>query len=65
MVCRLHGIDELAAQARLAEAGIDVMPLQLYGVKPQAPGLVMGFAPYREAAIEQAAREVARLLRRR
>lgn len=65
VVCRLHGIDELAAQARLAEAGIDVMPLQLYGVKPQAPGLVMGFAPYQQAAIEQAAREVGRLLRRR
>ncbi|SHL68509.1 PLP-dependent aminotransferase family protein [Phytopseudomonas punonensis] len=64
VVCRLHGMDELDAQARLAEAGIDVMPLQRYCVKPQAPGLVMGFAPYEETAIEQAAKDAARLLRR-
>lgn len=64
VVCRLHGIDELEAQARLAEAGIDVLPLQHYCVKAQAPGLVMGFAPYEEAAIDEAARDVARLLRR-
>lgn len=64
VVCRLHGIEEDDAQARLAEAGIDVMPLQRYCVQPQAPGLVMGFAAYDEAAIDVAARDVARLLRR-
>ncbi|YCH27656.1 PLP-dependent aminotransferase family protein [Pseudomonas sp. D2-5] len=64
VVCRLHGIDEGEAQARLAEVGIDVLPLQHYCVKTQAPGLVMGFAAYTEAAIDEAARAVARLLRR-
>lgn len=63
VVCRLHGMEEGDAQARLADAGIEVMPLQRYCVRPQAPGLVMGFAPYDEAAIEQGAREVAQLLR--
>lgn len=65
VVCCLHAGDELDAQARLGEEGIDVMPLQRYCVKPQAPGLVMGFAPYDEAAIERAAKDVARILRGR
>ncbi|UCJ14627.1 PLP-dependent aminotransferase family protein [Pseudomonas sp. MM211] len=62
VVCGLLAGDELDVQARLAAEGIDVMPLQRYCVKPRAPGLVMGFAPYDEAAIERAAKDVARLL---
>lgn len=65
VVCRLQAGDELDAKARLAAEGIDVMPLQRYCVKPQPPGLVMGFAPYNEAAIEGAAKDVARILSRR
>lgn len=65
VVCRLQAGDELGAKARLAAEGIDVMPLQRYCAKPQPPGLVMGFAPYSEAAIEGAAKDVARILRRR
>ncbi|TBU77016.1 PLP-dependent aminotransferase family protein [Phytopseudomonas daroniae] len=63
VVCRLQACDELDALARLATQGIDVMPLQRYCVRPQAPGLIMGFAPYDEDSIERGARDVARILK--
>lgn len=63
IACRLQVENEQDAFTRLQAAGIDVLPLASYCVNPRAPGLVMGFAPYEERAIEEAAQAVARVLR--
>ena len=55
--------DEAAAYARITAAGIDLLPLLPYCATPRAPGLVMGFAPYDEASIHEAAEELGRVLR--
>lgn len=62
VACRLLVDDEMSACTRLAEAGIDVMPLARYCHAPRHPGLVLGFAPYEEGAIRAAAKAVARVL---
>lgn len=64
ITCNLQVKSEQDAFARLQAAGIDTMPLARYCVKPHAPGLVLGFAPYDERAIEEAAKAVAVALRR-
>jgi GntR family transcriptional regulator/MocR family aminotransferase len=57
IVARLVGMDEQAAMARLGRAGLTANPLQHYaGTHACAPGLVLGFAPFDEAAIEDGAR---------
>ena len=63
IACRLQVENERDAFARLQAAGIDALPLASYCVNPRGPGLVMGFAPYEERAIEDAARAVAQALR--
>ncbi|MFB8828715.1 aminotransferase class I/II-fold pyridoxal phosphate-dependent enzyme [Azotobacter sp. CWF10] len=63
IACSLQVEDESDAFARLQAAGIDAMPLARYCVNTRAPGLVMGFAPYDERSIEEAARAVAATLR--
>lgn len=63
IACNLQVENEQDAFARLQTAGIDVLPLARYCVQPRAPGLVMGFAPYAERAIEEAAKAVALALR--
>jgi GntR family transcriptional regulator/MocR family aminotransferase len=56
---RLIDIDEQEAMARLAAAGISAFPLQRYvGTHRRPPGLVMGFAPFDEAAIDAGARRL-------
>jgi GntR family transcriptional regulator/MocR family aminotransferase len=62
IACGLLVDDEAAACARIAEAGVDVMPLARYCQAPRAPGLVLGFAPYDEAAIFDAAKAVRKAL---
>jgi len=56
--------NEQAAFARLQAAGIDSMPLARYCVQPREAGLVLGFAPYAERALDDAVRAVARALKR-
>ena len=63
IACRLQVENEQDAFARLQAAGIDLLPLASYCVAPRGAGLVMGFAPYDERAIEEAAQVVARALR--
>lgn len=63
IACRLQVENEQDAFARLQAAGVDVLPLASYCVNARAPGLVMGFAPYEEQAIGEAAQAVARALR--
>ncbi|UTH29400.1 PLP-dependent aminotransferase family protein [Ectopseudomonas hydrolytica] len=63
IACHLQVENEREAFARLQAAGIDALPLSQYCVGVRAPGLVMGFAPYAESAIEGAARAVAQALR--
>ncbi|MOA41167.1 hypothetical protein D3C78_1631060 [compost metagenome] len=63
ITCNLQMDNEQAAFARLQAAGIDTMPLARYCVQPRGPGLVLGFAPYDERAIEDAAKAVAVALR--
>jgi GntR family transcriptional regulator/MocR family aminotransferase len=63
IACRLQVENEQDAFARLQAAGIDAIPLSRYCVSPRGPGLVMGFAPYEEGAIEAAAKAVAQALR--
>ena len=63
VACRLLFDEEAPACARLAEAGVDVMPLARYCKAPRAPGVVLGFAPYDERAIFEAAKTVARALK--
>lgn len=59
IVVRLIDIDEQAAMTRLAAAGVSAFPLQRYvGTHSRPPGLVMGFAPFDEAAIEAGARRL-------
>jgi GntR family transcriptional regulator/MocR family aminotransferase len=66
VVARLIGMDEDAALARLAPAGLSAFPLGRYtAMATQPPGLVMGFAPFDEAAIEDGAKRFAAALRRR
>jgi GntR family transcriptional regulator/MocR family aminotransferase len=56
---RLIDMDEQTAMARLAAAGISAFPLQRYmGTHSRPPGLVMGFAPFDEAAIDAGARRL-------
>jgi GntR family transcriptional regulator/MocR family aminotransferase len=65
VVGRLVSLDEASALRRLAAAGIEACPLSRYGGSGRlADALVMGFAPFDEGRIEQAARQVARALRR-
>ncbi|MEO6855815.1 MAG: PLP-dependent aminotransferase family protein [Rhodoferax sp.] len=65
VVGRLVGMDEATAVKRLAQAGITAAPLGRYTSSHcVGQGLVMGFAPFDEAAIEQAARQMAVALRR-
>lgn len=63
IACRLLVENEQDAFARLQAAGIDALPLASYCVNPRAPGVVMGFAPYEERAIDEAAKAVAHALR--
>jgi GntR family transcriptional regulator/MocR family aminotransferase len=64
LVARLVGMDEAEAVARLEAAGLAAFPLQSYcGGRPLWPGLVMGFAPFDEAAINSAAERLASVLR--
>ncbi len=60
--CRLQVEDEAAACAALLEQGVDVLPLSAYCHAPRPPGLVIGFAPYEEKAIFEAAQVVQRTL---
>lgn len=62
IACHLQVADEARACARLAEQGIDVMPLARYCGTPRAPGLVLGFAPYEERSIFDAAQVVQKAL---
>jgi GntR family transcriptional regulator / MocR family aminotransferase len=56
---RLVDMDEQTATARLAAAGVSAFGLQRYaGTHRRAPGLVMGFAPFDEAAIDAGARRI-------
>ncbi|MFY1019405.1 PLP-dependent aminotransferase family protein [Ectopseudomonas khazarica] len=64
IACRLHVEDEQLAFERLQEAGIGSIPLSRYWVaNTQAPGLMMGFAAYDEAAIEDSAKALVQALR--
>jgi GntR family transcriptional regulator/MocR family aminotransferase len=59
IAARLIDIDEQTATARLAAAGIHALPLQHYvGTHSRPPGLVMGFAPFDQAAIDTGARRL-------
>ena len=64
ITCSLQMDNEQAAFARLQAAGIDSMPLARYCVQPREAGLVLGFAPYAERALDDAVRAVARALKR-
>lgn len=64
IACTLAQEDEADACARLGSAGIDVMPLANYCVANKPAGLVMGFAPYDERAIQDAAQAVKQALQR-
>ncbi|KQQ68149.1 GntR family transcriptional regulator [Pseudomonas sp. Leaf127] len=63
VACRLLLDDEAQACARIAEAGVDVMPLARYCHQPLPAGMVLGFAPYDEASIFEAAQAVEKVLR--
>ena len=63
IACNLLVENEQDAIARLQTAGIDALPLASYCVDARPPGLILGFAPYEERAIEDAARGVAKILR--
>lgn len=64
IACRLHVEDEQLAFECLQEAGIGSIPLSRYWVaNTQAPGLMMGFAAYDEAAIEDSAKALVQALR--
>ena len=63
IACTLEAHTEADAFARLNTAGIDVLPLSRYCVTPRAPGLVMGFAPYDEQSIVEAAKALEQVLR--
>ncbi|MGG2397814.1 PLP-dependent aminotransferase family protein [Pseudomonas sp. SH1-B] len=64
IACRLQVEDEVHACKRLHDAGIGVIPLSRYWVSHARPaGLVMGFAPYEEKAIEESAKLLASVLR--
>lgn len=64
ITCSLQLDNEQEVFTRLQAASIDVMPLARYCVAPRTPGLVLGFAPYDERAIEDAAKAVAQVLLR-
>ncbi|MDH1265261.1 PLP-dependent aminotransferase family protein [Pseudomonas sp. GD03944] len=64
IACTLAHEDEAGTCARLGSAGIDVMPLSNYCVERKPAGLVMGFAPYDERAIQDAAQAVKVALQR-
>lgn len=63
IACQLQVESEQDAFTRLQAAGIDTIPLSRYCVNTRAAGLVMGFAPYEERTIEDAAKAVALALR--
>ncbi len=68
IVARLVGMDETSALARLGPAGLSAFPLANYHAREtaglaHAPGLVLGFAPFDEAAIESGARRFRAALR--
>lgn len=64
VVGRLVDMDEATAMRRLVATGIQATPLGRYtSSHPVGQGLVMGFAPFTPAAIDQAARLVAQALR--
>ncbi|WP_394790067.1 PLP-dependent aminotransferase family protein [Rhodoferax sp.] len=66
VVGRLTTMDEATALSRLAQAGIQAAPLGRYTSSHRVgEGLVIGFAPFDEAAIEGAARLVASVLKRK
>jgi GntR family transcriptional regulator/MocR family aminotransferase len=61
---RLIGIDEHTALARLAPGGFTAFPMSRYkGSIMREPGLVMGFAPFDELAIECGVQRIGELLR--
>jgi GntR family transcriptional regulator/MocR family aminotransferase len=65
VVGRLVDMDEATALRRLAPIGIQAAPLGRYtSSHPVGQGLVMGFAPFSPAVIDQAARQMAAALRR-
>lgn len=57
------GLAQLARNRAFAGCRYRRAALASYCVNPRGPGLVMGFAPYEERAIEDAARVVAHILR--
>lgn len=63
VACRLLVDDEARACARIAQAGVDVMPLARYCHQPRPAGLVLGFAPYDEGMIVEAARVLGKALK--
>ncbi|MBO1114049.1 PLP-dependent aminotransferase family protein [Bordetella petrii] len=63
-VGRLVDMDEATALRRLAKAGVMAFPMGKYtGSHTAAPALVMGFAPFTETEIDNAARVAADALR--
>jgi GntR family transcriptional regulator/MocR family aminotransferase len=64
VIGRLLSVDEHTAAQKLKAAGIDSAPLAQYTQRRcHPPGLVMGFAPFNEEEIDQAAQQVATVLR--
>lgn len=63
--CRLLQTDENTAARALKAAGIDAAPLSKYTRRHRHdPALVMGFAAFHEEEMEQAAQQVAAILRK-
>lgn len=59
----LKRMDDVEAAERAAKAGVVAKPLSGYSALPKPPqGLVLGFAAFDEAAIEDAARQLAEAL---
>jgi GntR family transcriptional regulator/MocR family aminotransferase len=65
IACSLMFDEELPVCSRLAQAGVEVIPLGGYCHVPRPPGLVLGFAPYEEREIFEAAKTVAKTLKAR
>ena len=63
IACNLQVDDEAKVLAQIQAAGIEAIPLARYCVSARSPGLVMGFAPYDERAIDEAARVLGNALR--
>ncbi|KFJ92877.1 GntR family transcriptional regulator [Pseudomonas sp. 1-7] len=62
VICQLQMDDEAAAYEALTEQGIDLLPMSAYCHTPLPPAIVIGFAPYDEKAIFDAAQVVRKTL---